>query len=185
MLKNNTYQEFASYTVKELPTEAVLADVVESLYFEAALNMGTNIQKKDNARDISRICYLIRTDFNYLPLPVVASAFIKGSLGKLDPGRLIPRTVFTWLTEVAGDYRREQDHKAIQESMKEKPVSFDLHKFPVGKAIIQKITWLQSGAIDEDGWDRIPLKDLAERIASGLPAVPELFGVKTKKRNNE
>jgi hypothetical protein len=147
--------------------------------------MGTGTKNRDCGRDVSRIVYLLKTDFSHLPVSLVASAFMRGSLGKLDQGRLVPRTVYNWLNEVSGEYIRKKEHENLQEKMQEKPVSFDLHKYPAGQAIIKKMEWLQAGWIDGEGWDRIPLKDLSERIASGMPAVPELFGVKSKKRNDE
>ena len=182
MDKNPDYQNFASHLVRNLPTESKLTELIESFYFEAALNMGANTTKKDTSRDISRIVYLVRTDFSGLPVSVVASAFIRGSLGKLDPGRLVPRTVFNWLNEVADEYRRKEEHKELQKSLSYKTVSCDLHRYPVGQAINKKIEWLLCGAINEEDYDKIPLRDLSERIATGMLAVPELFGVETRNK---
>jgi hypothetical protein len=181
MDKSKSYQDYAGHLVREVPTESLLVEMVESFYYEAALNMGTNTKNRDSQRDVSRIVYLLKNSFNHLPVSLVASAFVKGSLGELDDGRLVPRTVYNWLKEISSEYMRKKDHEELQEKLKDTPTTFDLQRYPVGQAINKKSDWLRTGMISESDWDKIPLKDLAERIASGLPAVPEFFGVKSRK----
>ena len=50
----------------------------------------------------------------------------------------------------------------------------------MGTALNLKIDWLTSGRIDDDEWDMIPLKQLAEMIGSGKYPVPEQFGIQPK-----
>lgn len=182
MDKSETYQEFANHTVKEIPTEAILNSIVDSFYFEAAMNMGMNTKNRDCARDVSRIVYLLKSDFAHLPISLVASAFMRGSLGKLDQGRLVPRTVYNWLSEVSREYMDRKKHEELQEKLKVPQASTDLFRFPLGQAIIKKMDWLKSGVITEEDWDHIPMKAVAERIATGMLPVPELFVVKTKNK---
>ena len=177
MINNSKYQAYASTVVSEIPTEN-LKFLVNLLMEDAALNMGATYDPKILDRIIE---FTQSRDFNNMTLSVIASAFARGSLGKFGPGRLVPKTVHDWLTEVSIEFKRYQDHKDREDYYSEKPVSFDLHKYPVGKAICKKIDWLKSGAITSDEWDRIPLRDLAERLATGMDAVPELFGVTSHK----
>jgi len=181
MITDDKYQLYAG-DVPVLIPEVHLKHIVNVMIEDAAMNMGCNYDKKM----VDRVIWFIQSkDFNYLPLAIIASAFARGSLGKLGPGRLVPRTIYDWLSTVGEEYRQKVEHDKREQQLRGKSDPFDLHKYPVGQAIIKKMEWLNAGVIDEEGWDRIPLKDLSERIASGMPAVPELFGVKSKKRNNE
>jgi len=176
MEKNEDYQIYASYEVKDVPNEKVKS-LIESFMFEASLNMGSNY----DARIFDRIIYFIINDFHYLPISYVAMAFLRGSLGKLGPGRLIPRTIYDWLNEVANEYKRLREHKEMEEHYKVRNTGFNLHKFPAGKAILKKIEWLKSGVITEAQWDKIPLIELAGMIADGFNVTPKNFGINGRK----
>jgi len=128
-------------------------------------------------RDFNRVVYLINSDFSFLPMCYVWSAFLRGSLGKLCTGRLIPKTVYGWLNEVAGEFSRKKEHLEMQEHFKVRNTGFDLHKYPAGKAINKKIGWLKSGAITDSEWDKIPLLELAGMIADGFNVTPVNFGI--------
>ena len=172
MERDDTYQTYAAIATKDVPI-AELNYLINSCLVEASLNMGNTFDE----RDFNRIVYLINTDFNFLPVSYIWSAFLRGSLGKLGTGRLVPKTVYGWLNEVANEYKRLREHKEMEEHYKVKNTGFNLHKFPAGKAISKKIEWLKSGVITEAQWDKIPLIELAGMIADGFNVTPENFGI--------
>jgi hypothetical protein len=125
-----------------------------------------------------RIYDIIIKDYNHLPLILIASAFKKGALGQFGVGRLVPRTVYSWLSEM-NDYVMSQHE--IRDQSKDKQLKFNgLEKYPLGKAICKKIDWLKSGAITEAQWDRISLKTIAELIGAGHEPDLEYFGINRK-----
>jgi hypothetical protein len=145
---------------------------------KAAINMGKDsFDKKEDT--INAVCEFLFKSFKDIPVYYVGSAIYKGSLGTYGPGRLVPATVFKWMNEANQEFSRKQAH---EELMKEdSSPAMDLRGFPVGRAIHKKIDWLKGGRITESDYDRIPLKEVAERLAQGLDVVPELWGVKSKK----
>jgi hypothetical protein len=111
-----------------------------------------------------------------LHLCYISSAFKKGSLGKYGAGRLVPRTINGWLNEITMEFNRDAEHKKLNEV--DGTVHFkNLEKYPLGKAICKKIDWYMSDVIDDNDWDKIPLKQLAEII--GRHEIPDLkmFGI--------
>ena len=159
MEKDDRYQTYAATAIEDIPISEVNY-LINSCLVEASLNMGNSFDE----RDFNRIVYLINSDFNFLPMCYVWSAFLRGSLGKLCTGRLIPKTVYGWLNEVSNEYLKKVQHQAMEEHQKVKFTGFNLAKYPVGKAIAQKIDWYRAGLLDGDKWDRIELKELAEAI---------------------
>lgn len=181
MITDDKYQIYAG-DVPTLVPEEHLKHIINVMIADAALNMGCNYDQQI----IDRVIWFIQAkDFNYLPLAIIASAFARGSLGKFGAGRLVPRTIYEWLSTVAEEYRLKKEHDQREAQLKSKSDPFDLHRYPVGQAIIKKTDWLKSGNITEEDYDRIPLKELSERLAQGLPVVPELFGVESKNKNYE
>lgn len=170
MEKDEKYQTYATSPAKEIPISE-LNYLINSCMLEASLNMGNSFDE----RDLNRVIYFINTDFNFLPVCYIWSAFLRGSLGKFGAGRLIPRTVYSWLNEVTNEFKQLQEHKAIEEHFKVKNTGFDLHKYPVGKAICKKVDWYNAGLLDGDDWDRVNLKELAEAIAKNENITFEKF----------
>jgi hypothetical protein len=174
MDKDNTYQTFATFLVKDVPNES-FEYLIKLFMDKASMNMGSDYSPKVLTGTVE----IIKGHYNYIPICYVASAFIKGSLGDYGPGRLVPRTVYAWLNAITIEYNRDEDHK--RNILDINTVHFsDLEKYPLGKAINKKIDWLKSGKITSDDWDRISLKELAERIGQGIESVPEIFGVTSK-----
>jgi hypothetical protein len=155
--------------------------LIDLFFKKAGINMGKESYDSSDA-SIGAITEFIYKDYSTIPLNFIASAFVRGSLGKYGPGRLVPNMVYKWIHETALEYDKMESHKKIMSSSYAN--SMDLHKYPVGKAIMKKIDWLTSGLIDEDGWDQILLKALAERIKQGLDCYPEVFGLKSLKPHN-
>jgi uncharacterized protein YfkK (UPF0435 family) len=122
----------------------------------------------------------IYKDYDILPVFYIGMAIIRGSLGKYGPGRLVPNTVYKWLREITLEYERFIKHEKY--SNQNYLDIMDLHKYPVGQAICKKIDWLKNGVINDEDWDKIPLKDLSERIVNHMDSVPELFRVESKNK---
>jgi len=167
------YEQYNLHICNQVP-ESDFEIIIRTLIKEAEIDMGTDFDEVA----IPRLLSFISKDYGHLPMYSIAGAFKKGALGQYGPGRLIPRTIYGWLSEMSIVYLEKSKNLADKIDVKRK---WDgLHKYACGKAICRKIDWLKSGVIDDDGWDRIPLKELAEREARGLESYPEMFGVKGK-----
>jgi len=172
MLKNEKYQVYASYAVKDIPTENLkifISDFIE----HAALNMGAKVERVEVDRVIENIQL---PEFSFAPLSVIASAFIRGSLGKLKNEKvtLNPRNIYDWVSEVTLDYRHKIEHDDRAARLSSNTLHFkDLERCPLGKAICKKIEW----GLTEEEWDKVPLKELAVRIGNGHWPTPQEFGI--------
>jgi hypothetical protein len=172
--EQSNYNIYANTTCNDIPPEHLKGFILTFLY-DASKDMGTEFDKT-NMPD--RVYYIISTHYHHLPLNLIASAFKRGALGQYGAGRLVPRTIFGWLAEINQYYMTCHEKRDNAQDNQYKYNGLD--KYPLGKAICKKIDWLTSGAITSDEWDRIPLKELSERIGQGLESYPELFGIKTK-----
>lgn len=175
---NDKYIAYHSYTVKEVPIEAL--KVLVTLFIDyAAVNLGTSADKANVDRIIEQVQ---GHEFNFLPMSVVASAFMRGSLGKLrnDRTSLNPRNIFEWLTEVAQEYKQGLEHDKREKELSNTEKTFDLNKYPVGRAINWKIDLYNSGLIDDETWDMINIKTVAEMFARGQHPTIKNFGIKNK-----
>lgn len=175
---NDKYITYHSYIVKDVPIEVL--KVLVTLFIDyAAVNLGTSADKANVDRIIEQVQ---GHEFNFLPVSVVASAFMRGSLGKLrnDKTSLNPRNIFEWLTEVSQEYKQgiEHDRREKELSMTEK--TFDLNRYPVGRSIMWKIDLYNSGLIDGDTWDKINPKIIAEMFANGQHPTLRDFGINNK-----
>lgn len=163
LTENEKYKAYCNTAVRDVPSEHL--KVLINLFVDySALNLGVNTDKAN----VDRLVELVRGgEFNLLPISVIASGFIRGSLGKLknDNTKLSPRNIYEWLTEVSIEYRNKLDHLERQKSPP--GVAFNLKKYPLGQALLRKIDWFRSGAITEADWEKIPLKELAEMIGRG------------------
>jgi hypothetical protein len=179
MKENITYNNNATKLIKDVFLED-LNILINIFMQDAGISMGNDF----NDETLDMIIKIIRSEYSFLPVYYVASAFKKGSMGKYGPGRLVPRTICLWLESEALEYNKYLAHKTQKEKEFRTYDSMDLVKFPAGQAIIKKIEWYRKGIIDGDGWDKIPLKEMAEKIGQGLECVPEIFGVTSIKPKN-
>jgi hypothetical protein len=179
MKENITYNLLARSFVKDVSQDDL--NLLVNLFMnDAAVIMGNDY----NENSLDMIIEIVRNQYSYLPVFFIASAFKKGALGKYGKegsGRLTPRTINAWIEFEALEYNKYLAHKEQKEKEFRTYDSMDLVKFPAGQAIIKKIDWYKKGIIDGDDWDKIPLKEMAERIGQGLDCVPEIFGVTSLK----
>lgn len=173
---NELYQKHSMTIVKDIFPISDLKEMINIFMADAGINMGSDF----NDATLERVIEIIEHSYKFLPIYSIAGAFKKGSLGDYGPGRLVPRTVNAWLNAITIEYNRDQDHKRNISDINTVHFS-DLDRYPLGKAINKKSDWLKNGIITEDEWDKIPLKELAERIGKGLECVPELWHVTSKK----
>jgi hypothetical protein len=159
MDKDNTFQSYATSLVKNVPLEDIQY-LINLFMHEAGVNMGNAVDEQT----LERTIYHVTHDFGYLPVSDVASAFIRGSLGQFGAGRLVPRTIHGWLSEVSAEYNRMMVKERQEELNSDPIVSFNLQKFPIGKAILQKINWYEARLLSDETWDRVDLRKLAEAI---------------------
>jgi hypothetical protein len=171
MQNDSNYQTYAAYFVKDVPYDN-LKYLVQLFMNKAAVNMGNDF----NEKTLACVIELIKQSFSYIPVCYVASGFIKGSLGNYDAGRLVPRTIFKWMGEISLEYNRDIA-KQKQKEIESTPLqSFDLKKFPLGRAINKKIDWYRENRISIDDWDKISLKELSEMIKRGQnPSVDQFL----------
>jgi hypothetical protein len=87
-----------------------------------------------------------------------------GKYGKEGGARLIPKNVGFWIEFEALEYNKYLAHREQKEKEFRPTNSFDLIKYPVGQAIIQKLNWYKEGKLQGDEWDHIDLKELTEAI---------------------
>lgn len=176
-MANELYNRHAIELVKDVIPKDDLKEMINIFMIDAGINMGSDFTDST----LERAMQIIENNFRFLPVCYVASAFKKGSLGNFGTGRLVPRTIFYWLNEITLEYNRDQDHKKLQSDPDAIHYN-ELERHPLGQAICKKIDWLKNGTINSDDWDKIPLKDLSERIANHMDSVPELFGVESKNK---
>jgi hypothetical protein len=158
------YDSCATSFVKDVPRES-LKTLVNIFMIDASVNMGNDFSDET----LERAIYIIETNFRFLHVCYIASAFKKGSLGSYGAGRLVPRTIYGWLNEITMEYNRDSEHKRLTEP--DNTIHFkDLERYPLGKAICWKIDHC-----NEYDWDSVPLKEVAEIIGRhGIPTL-ELF----------
>ena len=172
--QDTNYDIYASSLCSEIPMEYLKGFITGFLY-EASIDMGQAYEKDVM---VDRVEYMISKHYHHLPLSLIASAFKRGSLGQYGTGRLVPRTIFGWLGEMNQYFMTIHEKKDEDWARHHK---FDgLEKYPLGKAMMKKIDWLESGVITEEQWDKIPLKELSEMIGSGKMPTTRVFGI-----NNE
>lgn len=176
-MANEVYNRHAMELVKDVIPKDDLKEMINLFMVDAGINMGSDFTDST----LERAMQIVEDKFRFLPVCYVASAFKKGSLGSFGTGRLVPRTIYYWLNEITLEYNRDQDHKKLQTDPNYLHFK-ELGKFPLGQAINKKIDWLKIGIINIDDWDKIPLKELSERIAIRLESVPELFGLKSRNK---
>jgi hypothetical protein len=164
MENDNKYQIYAKEFVRNVPAE-IMQYLIALFMREAAINLGCEV--KDNT--LEKTIYYIKKDYSYIPVSFVASAFIRGSLGQLGDGkgRLIPKHIHGWLNEISIEYSRIQSQEKRKESESTQNIAFDLIKYPIGKAIMQKLDWYKEGKLNGDDWDKVDLKALTEAIGRG------------------
>jgi hypothetical protein len=172
---NELYQKNSTTLVKDVFPVSDLKEMINIFMTDASINMGSDFSENT----LERIIEIIQFSFKFLPIYYIAGAFKKGSLGDYGSGRLVPRTVYGWLNSITAEYNRDEDHKRNISDINI-PHFSDLEKYPLGKAINKKSDWLKNGVITEEEWDRIPLKEVAEKIGQGLECVPEIWNIKSK-----
>jgi hypothetical protein len=160
-MNNSTYDTYATELIKNIPFEN-LTVLVKIFMDSASVDMGSEYGEST----LDRVGYIIRTEFAYMPLCFIASGFSQGAMGKYGPGRLVPRVIHGWLNEVALEYNRKTNQDNQAELNAEIYVRYDLRKYPIGKAIVQKIDWYEAGKLKGDLWDQISLKELAMAIGN-------------------
>jgi hypothetical protein len=176
MKENLIYNLHATRLVKGIPVEDL--NLLINLFMQdAGVTMGNDF----NDKTLDMVITIIKNEFSFLPVFYIAAAFKKGAMGKYGPGRLVPRTIGIWIESEAMEYNKYLAHKEQKEKEFTPDNSFDLNKYPVGSAIAKKIDWYNRGIISSDDWDKVALKEMAERINQGLECVPEVFGLQNLK----
>lgn len=159
---NITYQKYVQTIIKDVPCEdmKILLDI---FFDKAAINMGKDSYDAPEATKESILEYVYK-EFGYLPVFYIGSGIIKGSLGQYGSGRLVPRTVYIWLNESSKEYNRYLTQEIQKEKNFKYSDSVDLHKYPLGSAIVKKIQWYKEGKLLDENWDCVNLKALTEAI---------------------
>ena len=180
---NDKYKTYQSYLIRDVPIDNLKIIVTEFIN-DAALTLGCKATKAD----VDKVTFFMSSNqFNYLPVNIASTAFVRGSLGKLknDKTTLNPRNIYDWLSEVGQEYRNFVEHKEREKSLSNPGEHFkDLTQFPLGKAICKKIDWYRSGAIDDNDWDNISLHELAEMIGKNIIPTLDRFGIKDRREEN-
>jgi hypothetical protein len=171
MKMDDNYQMYATDVARNVPSE-ILKSMINTFMTEASLNMSNDY----NQAVLDRIIYFVTNEFHYLRMAEIASAFIRGSLGKFGAGRLNPRVIYGWLQNVVEEHNRYAEHQRIEDINNSTGTIMDLSKCPAGSAIIKKIEWYKAGLLTGDDWDRVDLKKLAESIGQGhVPNFRDFF----------
>lgn len=146
--------------------------IFEEFLREASANMGG----ESKSGCLERVVDIAMTTFKEVPIYVLCAAIIRGSLGRYGSGRLVPRTVYGWFTEAASEFKSRARY-AEQKKEPEVTERADLLKYPVGRAINMKISWLTSGALHREDWEKVPMWQLAEMIGEGKSPTLRDFGL--------
>jgi len=165
----NLYETYSNTPCLDIPID-YLKQFIEDFLFDASKDMGVVFEKEILP---NRVYYIISTNYNHLPLFLIASAFKKGALGQYGSGRLVPRTIYGWLNEINQYYitlHEKRNEKEFQEK------KFDrLDRYPMGKAICWKID-----NVSYESWDDVPLKEIADIIGRGGIPTLEKFNITNK-----
>lgn len=175
MEKDSKYQAYATTLVKEVPGEDIKY-LIALFMKEAAINMGSDT----DTRTLERTTYHIQKEFSFIPISYIGSAFVRGSLGQFGVGRLVPRTIYGWLNEMSLEYNRMMSKEKYKDHNTQIAIAYNLHKYPIGSAIAKKIDWYNKGLLKIENWDKIPIKELAEREAKHLESYPQIFGIENR-----
>lgn len=171
-MKDEKYQTHAMTLVKDVIPDTDINYLVNLFLMDASINMGSDFT--DQA--LERIIFIVKSEYKFLPIAFIASAFSQGSMGKYGAGRLVPRTMAVWLNEAATEYNRKAAHEAIKDY--EYLDAMNLNSCPVGSAICKKIDWYKNGTLKMKDWDSVPLKEIANKIKAGVHVYPQMFGIK-------
>jgi hypothetical protein len=173
MTEDKIYNQHFRTLIKDVLPNEDIDHLINLFILDSATMMGNSFTKET----LELVTQMVKDEYGLLPVYYVAMAFKKGALGKLGVGRLVGATIHRWLSEITNEYYRDFD-KEKQKSEDYNPDDCaDLHTYPLGKAIIKKIDWFKNGILNMNDWDKVPLKDLAERIKAGLECYPEVFGL--------
>jgi hypothetical protein len=162
MKKDRIYDLHFKTFVKDVLPQSDIDHLINLFMLDSSTMMGNNYTDATLELTIQ----MVKEEFAWLPVYYVAIAFKKGALGKLGAGRLVGSTIHRWLSETVQQYHTDIDHakqKAIDEEIYTR---YDLRKYPIGKAIMQKIDWYKAGKLQGDDWDNVSLKELAEAIGN-------------------
>jgi hypothetical protein len=163
MKEDKVYNLHFKTLVKDVSPIEDINHLVNIFIMDSATMMGSNFTKET----LELVTQMVKDEYGRLPVYYIAMAFKKGALGKLGIGRLVGATVHRWLSEITLEYYKDLDKKRLESEDYDPNNCADLHKYPTGKAIIQKINWWKSDKLDGDLWDRVNLHELAEAIGKG------------------
>lgn len=159
--------DYLQTTVQDIPFSELEKRVL--IYIaEAEIQMGSDFDVRGNKYVID----MVAKEFKHLPLYAIAGAFKKGSLGQYGAGKLVPRTIYGWLSEMAAACFNKT--KNIADSIDVKKWD-GLLSCPLGSAVCKKIEWYESGLLSIEDWDRVPLKLVADAIGRGEYVTIEKF----------
>lgn len=171
MKANELYQRYAHTKVKDVVFVEDLKTLINLFMLDASIVMGNDFSDETLEKTIE----IIRHHFGHMYICYVASAFSQGALGRLESGRLVPRTIYKWLEETSIKEGMDNDRKQFDERYKSMGRGVDLIRYPLGKALITKMRWYSEGQIDDKQWDAIDLKELADKIATGEDVRLDMF----------
>lgn len=157
------FEQHFSTMIRDVIPKNDVFELIKVFMDSAKVDMGCDYDDST----LNRVVYIVNNEFSYLPVCFIASGFSQGAMGKYGPGRLVPRTIHGWLNEVSLEYNRKVAKDRQAELNAIELTTYDLVRYPIGKAIIQKIKWYEAGKLDGDLWDRISLKELATAIGKG------------------
>lgn len=160
MEKDNTYQAYSLKMFRDVPKEDQLY-LIKLFANRASVMIGSSFGEDA----LNATVELINQYYGLIPICYIGSGFIKGSLGHYGDHKFCPRTINKWLNEISSEYSRDQAKKNNDLNENGASITCDLHKFPAGKAINQKIEWYRSGKLRGNDWDRVSLQRLAEDIS--------------------
>jgi hypothetical protein len=173
-MDSQLYQAHATTIVKEVMPPDTVNSLVNIFLIDAAKMMGSSY----SADTLEFAIEMVKHEFGYLPVMYIATAFKRGSLGKLGPGRLVGATIHKWLTEISNEYQSRKISETVNEELTYKKDFADLLKSPLGSAINTKIEWYKTGKLPIEEWDKVDMKELAEMLEKKLAVSPSFFGVK-------
>ena len=168
-MKDELYQVHSMALVKDVFPREDLKGLINIFMIDSGINMGSEFTTKS----LDRVIFIVEEKYKYLPIYIVASGFTKGSMGQYGPGRLVPRVIGEWMNQISQEYNREQAHEVIRSD--DYTNSADLNKCPLGSAIIKKLDWFHNGTLPMSCWDRVPLKELADKIKAGEYVTASMF----------
>ena len=172
-ITNENYRVFINHPVGEIPRDE-LSGILEELMVTAMFYMNNTLEETSTKTTREAILYVLKNEFGYMPLHMIAEGFMKGSLGRLGgTTKFTVRNVHIWIEAMKEQYQRGIAQKSSKDEQERKRKedeywrAFHRDDYIFGTALHLKLSWAYEGAIKRDDWDKYTLDAIVVQLRAG------------------